>query len=83
MEELLTIYGFIKDSKVINTIVIEGEKPDFIELLKNQFDLDDIISGEGCDFQPGIGMTYDYTTKQFIPEPTPPSEESGTILPVE
>jgi hypothetical protein len=67
MEDYSNIWAMIKDGLVINTIVFNGEEPHFIQGLKDTMDVDDIISAEGSAFQPGIGMSYDYEEKVFIP----------------
>jgi hypothetical protein len=70
MENYSNIWAVIKDGTVIDTIYFTGEEPNFIEGLKLSMDVDDIISGAGCEFQPGIGWGYDYEEKKF----TVPSE---------
>ena len=65
MENYSNIWAMIKNGKVIDTIVFNGEEPTFIEGLKLSMDIDDVISGEGSEYQPAIGWGYDYEEKKF------------------
>lgn len=66
MKDYSNVWAFLKDGKVIQTIIFEGDEPFFLNQVKDQFGADDFISGAGSEFQPGIGWGYDYEEKKFI-----------------
>jgi hypothetical protein len=56
------IYGLVKNNIVFNTVLIEGEQPAFIEILKTQLDADFIVPESEINQWVSIGQVYDPTT---------------------
>jgi hypothetical protein len=75
------IWLIIKDGLVVNTIHFNDEVPMFIETLKDQLQVDDVINCKDLQPCPGIGWTYDNKTGKFVEppkaEPVPPPRPEG------
>lgn len=66
MEDYSHIWAVIENGIVVNTFHYDGNDPDFIETFKKNSGADAVISGEGSEYQPGIGWSYDFEKKEFV-----------------
>jgi len=76
------VYVLIKGEDVVNSIIFEGDSPDFINGLKEQLDVDVIVNCGDLNYVPSIGWKYNKTTGEFIEplvEYTPPARPEGVV----